>query len=312
MKEFVWKLSCFLLLSSLIYCSALYFAGSSRYASPYFSIKYNRGGHGHTYSRLLDAGRTAKVDILFVGTSLTFRGYDTRIFESEGINAFNLGTPGETPLQAELLLKKFLKNIKPKLVVYEINPEWFNNLGKGSALDIISNLQSIDFYTLQMVYKMGDVDIFNTFLFSSLKNYMDSDPYKEPFINNKEVYIKGGGYVESPIKYYTPKKIERRVQGIQEKQFSAFLRCLEILKEKDIEVLLVRPPVTNSLYHSFLNNKELDSIFSKEGSYFNFNQMVKLNDSIHFSDLRHLNQYGVITYNNFFIDFLKEKQLIEN
>lgn len=53
------------------------------------------------------------------------------------------------------------------------------------------------------------------------------------------------------------------------------------------------------------DNKELDAIFSEEEYYYNFNKMIELNDSLHFSDARHLNQNGVEEYNKFFIKSLE-------
>lgn len=289
----------------LIYSGVLYMVGSKIQYKPTVNINYNRGGLGHTYSRLLDAEQFKNVDILFVGTSLTFRGYDTRIFSKKGITSFNLGTPAQTPLQSELLLKKYLKNINPQLVVYEINPEWIGNLGTGAALDIISNLTTFDFNTLTMVIKMKDIQIMNTFIYSFINNKVEQKLFKEPQIKNKQFYLKGGGYVESPIKFNTPQINENKILNLNKVQLHAFRRCMEFLLENDIKVILVRPPITTSLYNSFLNNKEIDAIFSKKEIYYNFNQIINLDDSLHFSDARHLNQNGVEVYNEFFIKSLK-------
>tara|TARA_R100000935_G_scaffold7556_5_gene15987 strand:- start:16528 stop:17466 length:939 start_codon:yes stop_codon:yes gene_type:complete len=312
MKKFLVKIVSFLLICSLIYCSVIYSVGNSIEGQSAFNIQYMRGSSGHTYSRLEDAKVVRDLDILFIGTSLTFRGYDTRIFDQEGIKSFNLGTAGETPQQSEYLLKKHLKNISPKLVIYEINPEWFGNNGSGSAIDIISNMKFLDLASLRMAVITHDIQVFNTYVYSLMTSILDNENYLELNEKNGQIYIKNGGFVESPLKMYHPESFGIKRLKIKDQQLSAFERSLNFLKDKNISVILVRPPITQTLYTSFSNNNKIDKLFSSYGEYYNFNKRIKLNDSLHFSDARHLNQDGVITYNNFFIEFLKKEKIIYN
>lgn len=48
-----------------------------------------------------------------------------------------------------------------------------------------------------------------------------------------------------------------------------------------------------------------DSMFQELSNY--FNKMIDFNDSLSFSDARHLNQNGVQEYNEFFIKFLRSR-----
>ena len=48
------------------------------------NINYRIGSSGHMYSRLLEVKSYGRVDLLFLGSSHTYRGFDTRIFSKYG------------------------------------------------------------------------------------------------------------------------------------------------------------------------------------------------------------------------------------
>ena len=70
------------------------------YIMPPFMAKNVRscvGCYGHLYSRVKDAEKIKNPDILFIGSSHSYRGFDTRVFQKHGIKAFNLGSSSQTP-----------------------------------------------------------------------------------------------------------------------------------------------------------------------------------------------------------------------
>ena len=63
--------------------------------------------------KLEDLKDEEDLDILFIGSSHCYRGFDTRIFEKAGLKTFNLGASSQTPKEANLLLNKYLPQLKP-------------------------------------------------------------------------------------------------------------------------------------------------------------------------------------------------------
>lgn len=61
-------------------------------------LKYPIGGTGNSYTRLSEVEDIKNIDILFLGSSHTYRGFDTRIFSKYGYSTFNLGTTSQTPI----------------------------------------------------------------------------------------------------------------------------------------------------------------------------------------------------------------------
>jgi len=77
------------------------------------------------------------VDILFLGSSHSYRGFNPQYFS--GYKTFNLGSSAQTPIQTNLLLKRYLHQLNPKTIVYEVYPISLSIDGVESSSDIIAN-----------------------------------------------------------------------------------------------------------------------------------------------------------------------------
>ena len=56
------------------------------------NLNYKLGSYGNLYSRINEAKKVKDVNILFLGSSLAYRSFDTRIFKNHGYNTFNFGS----------------------------------------------------------------------------------------------------------------------------------------------------------------------------------------------------------------------------
>ena len=164
------------------------------------NIKLKESAAGHLASRLNELQTVENVDILFLGSSHTYRGFDNRVFSKHGYSSFNLGSSAQTPIQTNVLLNRHLKQLNPKLVVYEIYPGTFSIDGVESTLDLISNSTN-DFNSFKMISSDFHIKTLNTFIFSTSKNAIRPRQFNEPIKKGKDTYIKGG-YVEKEISYH--------------------------------------------------------------------------------------------------------------
>lgn len=269
------------------------------------NLQYFRGNYGHCYSRLEEVKKIKNVDILFLGSSHSYRGFDTRIFERKHFKSFNLGSSGQTPIQTLVLLNRYLERLNPKLIVYEVFPDMLSATGVESALDIISNDKN-DIQSWKMAFKMNHLKVYNTLLYSSMNDiFKIYDSYYEPRIKGEDTYV-SGGFVEKEIKYNKPKPQVKTSFKFNEKQLSAFKNILDMIKSRDIKLILVYAPIPKTNYRRYLNNNEIDSMMEGYSSYYNFNKLINLNDSLHFYDSNHLNQLGVEIFNKELIKVIKE------
>jgi hypothetical protein len=306
MKKFIIEIFKFTLFAIIFYIITLLIWESIKYPFLKPNLYCNKGSYGNTFTRLKEAKKINTVDVLILGSSHAYRGFDTRIFNKNNISSFNLGTSSQTPIQTLALLKRYLKTIHPKLIIVEVYPGVLNSDGVESSLDIINNDEN-DFLSLEMVLKQNNIKTFNTLIFNYYRNFLNLDnSFVEKRIKNDDTYI-SGGYIEKKIGYYKPKNIAKQPIIIDKKQLDAFEDIIYEIKNRNIELVLVYAPISKNLYSSYTNNHYFDGLMMKHSEYYNFNSMIKLNDTIDFDDSNHLNQIGVEKFNNKLIEIIKSR-----
>ncbi len=263
--------------------------------------------YGHTFSRLREADSVTDIDILFIGSSHSYRGFDTRIFERNGLATFNLGSGAQTPMQTKILLSRYLDKMSPKKIIYEIYPGTLSLDGLESTLDIIAN-DKVDYLSFLLGFKQFNIRSTNMLIYSIYRTLTsDFERLEEPDIKGKDKYI-SGGYVEKELRFF--KKVNYPSQNWQLNSEKLFVvdEIVDLANQCGIETVFVFAPITESLYNSYCNNNRIDSVFkNKKEKYFNFNILLNLDDSLHFYDAHHLNQNGVEMFNEALIDMLNSK-----
>lgn len=311
MKKFLKSLIQFTIFTGIMYLVLLFAWGSLLPGKCSFNLNYRIGSYGHMYSRLQDVKKVKNIDILILGSSHAYRGFDPRIFQKYGFSAFNLGSSGQTPVQTELLLKKYLEKINPKMIIFEVSPLIFSTDGVESALDLIAN-DTIDSHTIKMSIELNHLKVYNTLLYGLFSQLVNLNAgYREPLARRDDTYIPGTGYVEKKLKYNDENKADDKRYVINKKQLLYFKKVVDMINSKNISLLLVQAPVTSTLYKSYGINARFDNIMEQNGNYINYNNRIDLDDSQHFYDLHHLNQWGVTLFNQMVIeDIIKSKILI--
>ena len=304
MTKFIKHIILFLFSAILIYIILLLFWTRMISLDSISNIKYKVGDQHFYTNTMNEITQYKNSQVLFLGSSHSYRGFDNRIFNQNDISTFNLGSSAQSPVQTLMLSNKYLDILNPKIVVYEICPRSLSSDGLESALEIISS-EKIDLHILKMAIDINNIKLYNTLLYVWCLEIFDLKPlviFKKRI--NNDTYI-SGGFVERRMKYYSPVKISNKDWEINDKQLNKFNDVVMLLKSKRINLIIVQSPVTDSEYNSFNHNKEFDSIMSTYSSYYNFNTIIDLNDSLHFYDSHHLNQSGVKIFNNNLIEIIK-------
>lgn len=312
--KFILRTFGFGIFASVMYLVFLIISGTLLPVSITKNLQFNIGSNGHFFSKVQEVDRIQNVDIVFVGSSHSYRGYDPRIFKQHNLNVFNLGSSAQPPKVSKLLLERYVPVLKPKLVVIDIFPSVFQLDGVEAELDYISNSQP-NRANLEMALRSKNIKVINTYLYSVYYNSLGfyskvkEGKVKQLNRNNPEIfdtYI-SGGYVQTSRKNfnYLNFKVEDEFIVPNEENWQAFEDMLNFLKENNIHYILVQTPITEKLYHSYINNKELNKTFSTYGTYYDFNETLHLSDTL-FYDSNHMNQKGVEIYNEAFINVLKK------
>lgn len=305
MKKFLLKGIGFFILFIIFYVVCLF--GYSSFAPQKFrkNVIYVRNGYGYLSTRLVEADKYGPVDVLALGSSHTYRGFDPRIFKRYGISLFNLGSSSQSPVQTEYLLKKYLDKFHPKVVIYDVYYTTLECDGVESGLDVFSNTQKFDMGLLSMALKLNTIPSYNTFIYSYLKTLKGAkvDTAK---IKNLDTYIPGG-FVERTLKAdeYNGQRIAPVHLEMNDMQLKSLNNIIRILKEKNIKLILVQTPFTPDKFASVTNRDSLDHYLSslKDATYYNFND-TNIYKSNYFFDFTHLNNKGVEMYDSILINKL--------
>lgn len=307
MKKFIKSILIFIPIALLGY-SLILFLWSN--LIPYDAFKknmnYKLGSYGHLNTRLKEADTVSNIDILILGSSHAYRGFDPRIFDANEISIFVMGSSSQTPIQAVGLVKEYVPRIKPAMVIYEVYPGIFQNDGVESSLDVIAN-HRLNWNDVLMAFRINHLKAYNALINDLFRECFGlNNDFNEPKQTKEDLYV-NNGFVEKL-------SFERSIDGRsntgpykpKDKQLKAFEEVIQYVKGQGIPILLVQVPITKALYEAKTNNDEIDSMLSSYSDYHNFNGVINLNDSIDFYDKHHLSQSGVEKFNRLFIKQFKE------
>ncbi|MES2798450.1 MAG: hypothetical protein V4638_00410 [Bacteroidota bacterium] len=310
MKKFGSTLLLFVPFAISLYILFVFLSGSYLPDSMHSNLVYNVGSAGHSFSRFQELKEQKNIDLLFIGSSHAYRGFDPRLFPD--FQTFNIGSSSQTPIQSEMLIKRHVKKLNPKWVIYEVYPLTFSMDGVESAVDLIANDKN-DFQSFRMAIKTNKIKVYNTLIFGFLNDMLHvNSNHKEAIKKYNDTYI-SGGYVERKLAFYKAEKVPtKRKYEFNEAQFCAFNASLAYLRDMGIKVILVQTPIVESEYESYSNNSKFDLLMrSTKLPYYNFNKLMHLDDSLHFYDKSHLNQNGVQIFNKKLREVIKSNDLLK-
>lgn len=272
------------------------------------NVRSSIAAYGHLFSRVKETQKIKNPDILFLGSSHSYRGFDPRVFSEYGYKTFNLGSSSQSPINTQVLLKQYLEEINPKFVVYEICGETLETDGVESSLDMLSN-NKIDYNATKMAFKLNNIRTYNTLIYNFIRQKLGlNNAIIEPSYQDGNTYIKGG-FVESEYRKNPLKEEKKGKWNLIDYQLEKLKENIAFLKEKKIPFILVQTPITKKMYDARINNKEVESILSKQGKFINFQGVLKLNDTLDFYDSNHLNQEAIVKFNREFIKYLNSEKI---
>lgn len=252
---------------------------------------------GHMFNRLQQADSLNSLDILFLGSSHAYRGFDVEFFEKKGYTAFNLGSSNQSLLQSYILLDNYISKVNPKYVIIEVNPLSFCYDGDESNLDLLINTQKTSIEASILFHSPNLINI-NTLVYKTITNKSTKEQKNE----KPEGYYKG--YIRKDSVFNIPvQKVTNLQRNLKESQIKYLDKTLSLLKKNKISYFLVYAPVTEN-FRKYYNNFPIDSIM-KDKNFINFSDLENINDSLNFYDSHHMNQSGVNIFNEILIDTLK-------
>ena len=264
---------------------------------------------GDIHQRFLEFNPDSAYDVIILGSSHAYRGYDCRIFSKEGISAFNLGSSNQT-IQDSYVLAQFVeKKMKHKpLVLIETYYGTISENSLESTFFLIPNVKD-DGLAIDLAVEKPDPRLFNALVLRYLNK-------SKPVLFQDSTY-KPGGYCENPKEMSDSllKLLKNPLPTYKpSKECLEYLtKLLKFLKEKGFPVAVATHPLPLESDHgpADLCGKALDSVCRAEGvPFLNFAFKHSLNSQKSFYDSHHMNRGGVNWYNPEIIKELRNRNLL--
>jgi len=234
------------------------------------------------------------IDVLFIGSSHSLRTFDPRYFERQGIRAFNLGTANQTPLNTYYLLRRYLPQLKPRVVVIEAYWETLAINGVEGTIFITGN-RGPGWDTWGMALATRHPMALNAQISSQIEQLLGRST--EVRMRPGDMYV-SGGFVENwqPNRQAPPTR--RRAVVLDDTQMSYLSRSLALLRDRQVKALLTWAPVTSAHRQAVTNLDEIESRLTDmskahEVPFIDLEPRVLLDERLDFRDADHLNQRGV-------------------
>lgn len=294
MKKFLFRLLLFALLLLAIYPWVLCLLGSMGAAR---AGRFEVGGYDHLLSRMQEVQHVRDVDVLFLGSSHSYRTFDTRYYARQGLRTFNLGSSNQTPVQTEVLLHDYLDQLRPRLVVFEVHPDILSHDGIESTVDMMLNAP-ITAASTRMALRSGNMKVVNSWLYGLYSNRLCRrfDQQREDSVINGFAYVPGG-FVEVGRKEFAVQEFEPVRLSVRAEQLAALRRCLALLEERNIPYLLVEVQDAEQYRKALVNHDWFEQQMESLGPY--CYQVLPLTDTVDFYDNNHLCRPGIEKYNDF-------------
>ncbi|QMU29687.1 DUF1574 family protein [Adhaeribacter radiodurans] len=316
MKKLFVRISAVLVTCALTYFAIIYAASLTGFTNWLPNAKYTTGKGYYTLSRFREIDKFSNIDVLFLGSSQVYRGFDTRQFEQKGLKAFNLGTSAQSPYNSYFLLQEYLPKLKPKYIVLDL---YWHMMTKEdvteSTVDLISNHELTD-NIVDMALTTHDYTIIS----SLVSNYVSRVHTPLTKVREKklpkEIYIPGG-FVEStvpeaelamtnPKKAYQFRNLDSKLKEPSEFQLEYLEKIIKLCKQNNTKLVFVLLPVTkeykNNLtnYNDYINR--ISSVSKKNNVPFidyNTRKGLSLSSSEDFLDKNHLSPSGASKLDKF-------------
>ncbi len=300
----------FLLVFAVLYFPALVFMCKVNFKSKPLIYKtsdiYTLKG-GNSYRKFKEFDKNAKCDLIVVGSSHAYRGYDPRNFSSAGISMFNLGTSAQTPLNSYIITKNYVTNGNCKLVILDVYDGAFHNNGFESSSDLIQNISS-NKAAFEMATSYKNPQILNMLALRFINS-------SSPVLYQDSLY-KGCGYSEKrdTLKYSLPfDEYENRYLP-SDVQIEYLEKLLQYFTTNNIPVIMVTVPFPKEKIveqHIIYSKIFTEMALKYKVQYLDYSFNNNFNSKTHFYDSHHLNQSGVNLFNKIFLDDLDKMDILK-
>lgn len=267
---------------------------------------------GDSYEKFLEYDLTKHHEILFLGSSRSYRHYDPAIFENAGILAFNLGTNNQSAWGSSQIIEHYINSQNSKIIVYDLYVEAIRlPASVESSSYLISNISNNE-AALDIALNMNDSKAVNLYFVRWLMQNKTS-MYKEEGYQGRGFCTKQDTFDIEELIHNESLKTSNIYTPLDEKELLQLEELILKCKAKKVQLILVHSP-TSKFYTvknhvSFL--QQIQPILNKyQVVFFDYAKELSIPTETHFYDYSHMNYEGVKIFNKQLIEDLQKSKII--
>jgi hypothetical protein len=239
-------------------------------------------------------------DVLVLGSSHAYRGYDPAHFAERGLRMFNMGSTAQTPMNSYHLLKAYGTKAHTDAVVLDIYDNTMDVMGMECASDLLLAMPN-DEVIHGMLASTKDIRAVNLATLRILGRNIP--PLWEDSTYVADGYSRTADSLKKQVNYNAKRPLK-----IRHEQLEYLAKIIALCKERGIRLVLAThfyPSGTRPERHAPFK-AQMDSLLAGTGvPYFDFSYGHGANDRDHFFDANHLNAAGVQLFNERLLDSLE-------
>ena len=258
------------------------------------------------------------IDVIFIGSSHCYRSFVPKIIDTRlGVNSFNLGSSSQSIFTSYFVLKEALEFQSPNIIVFEVFNGTFQVSENESFVDLMYNY---DYFKSDNVKKEVKLSLslnkniemlFPAYRYNHNLNLLLKSPgVNADKLENSKYSHKGYVETDLPSDYYKANVLNVSAinsKKINEQQLVYFQKVVDLLQQKNINLLLITQPSHPDVYkqtkHMNQNLFLRDLADKNELVYFNFSENDILTAGDYY-DAHHLNKLGAEKFSHMLCDTL--------
>ncbi len=267
--------------------------------APYYHYK-----GGISWRKFREFDPQHRWDVIVVGSSHAYRGYDPRVFAAHGISLFNLGSSSQSTMNTYVVLDQYVTKANCGLLILDVYDKAMGVVGLESTSDLTRNVPSTG-AAAQMALSLRDPRALNMM---ALRCFTPDDR-----LYDDKSYV-SGGFAERLDSVRRELRTTSDTPVVPDPmQEDYFHRCVAFARERDIPLVLVTHcapgPIHRTRHAAF--RAFVDSSLAGTGiRYIDLTYAHQLDEHDHFYDDNHLNLAGVRLFNAQLLDSLRAEGLI--
>ena len=309
MGLFIRKLLLFLGIALVLYLTlfgALFFVRTFNIPVIFRTTQGNIFRGGYTYVTFRQFNPKEKYDIILLGSSHAYRGYDPAIFREHGYKMFNLGTNSQTNLVAYFIAKNYIKKENCNTVIIDIYDRVFMTSTLESISDIVQNINS-NKTALEICLALKDIRTINMLTMRVFNNFHG--------VFNADTAGVDHGF----IPYNTQLRLNGKQKDLDfetsEGTVEYFAKLIEYLHSEGINIIVAEHPVP-LIYtipkeqHAEMLNKINPILKKYDVPFYDHLYDSTMVDIQYYANENHLSISGIKKYNDILLnELLKDGRL---